>query len=111
MRQLVPLLALVACAIFGGAQSQGMKTGTILPKRPRANVAVYELNITLGRGSPACGKQRDVILVNGLFMPTLTAFINDTMVVRSETPMLAWLAWRHNPACHVFGMLPPTSPC
>jgi hypothetical protein len=62
-----------------------LPSGTILPKRPKPNIAQFELNVTLTRGSPDCGRVRNLILVNGLFQPTLKANVNDTIQVQQCT--------------------------
>lgn len=62
------LVGLLWAAILGKANGQGLKTGTLTARRPQPNVAYFDMVVTLGKGAPACGKQRDVILVNNMFM-------------------------------------------
>ena len=48
------------------------------------NVRHYEMHISLGKGSPDCFS-RNVILINGLFQPTIEVHANDTLEVRSTS--------------------------
>ena len=52
-------------------------------KRSSAYRISYTLDVTVAKGGPDC-YQRDVILVNGLFQPTLEVMINDTVKVRGK---------------------------
>lgn len=80
-QSLVLVSAILLSALLGSVSGQGLKTGVLRPSRPQPDVAYYELTVTLARGSPSCGPARDIILVNGLFQPTLTVNVNETLVV------------------------------
>jgi hypothetical protein len=55
--------------------------GDIYPLRDDDGTVRFNLSITVVQGSPACGPERPVILINGLFQPTLHARSNDTIEV------------------------------
>lgn len=78
--------AAVACDASHGVPRSG---GRLAPKRPSPNVAYYELDVTVSRGAPSCGRQRPIILVNGLFMPRLEVNVNDTLRIKLNNKLPA----------------------
>ncbi|KAJ9516034.1 hypothetical protein QJQ45_024447 [Haematococcus lacustris] len=60
------------------ARNKGIDAMTMMEQE---QLALSLLGVNLSRGAPACGRQRDIILVNGLFQPTLMANVNDTIKI------------------------------
>ncbi len=77
--------ALWLCALLCSASSPPLLVG----KRTSENEISYELTITVDKGSPDCGVTRDLILVNGLFQPSIEALVNDTLKVHAGGALMA----------------------
>ncbi len=96
----------VLCLPARPAAGQGLRTGSIYPVRGNDGVAAFTLRISVSPGSPACGPVRPVILVNGLFQPTLYANVNDTIKVGTPSVHKSKVqvqpgSQRYSPTCHV----------
>jgi hypothetical protein len=81
-RLLLPLLALLLGLLLTPlpAGAAGGSPPLLLGKRLSDSVLYYEMHVTVARGAPDCFT-RDVVLVNGLFQPTIEVYTNDTLMV------------------------------
>lgn len=77
-----PLLALLAvCAAAHALAADPSPPRVQMTRGGANNNEVYmELHITVAQASPDCF-QRDLILVNGLFQPTIELMVNDTVSI------------------------------
>lgn len=97
---LAAVVLLACCSLPAPARAQNppkLNPRHIVPNATSGRRTLFfQMRVTLGRGAPDC-ISREVILVNGLFQPTIEARTNDTVVVSGaagHTPCHSAVAWR-----------------
>lgn len=93
---LAAVVLLACCSLPAPARAQNppkLNPRNIVPNATSGRRTLFfQMRVTLGRGAPDC-ISREVILVNGLFQPTIEARTNDTVVVSGAEGHSA-VAWR-----------------